>query len=122
MCCSPQRHNADAALSYLFEAHPLILEHLVPSLLSLYADIEYTDRAGQFYIKFNMRQYIGDILAYCWKIPAHREAWKSFAAAEGGRGPYLRFANMIINDAIYLLDESLKKVKVCICSHPREQQ
>ena len=102
----------DATLSYLFEAHPLILSQLVPALLSLYADVENTERANQFYIKFHMRQYIGDILAYCWSIPAHREAWKKFAEAEGGRGQYLRFANMLINDSIYLLDESLKKLKV----------
>jgi hypothetical protein len=106
------RGGLDSNLSYLFEAHPLILAELVPALLGLYADVEHTDRANQFYVKFQMRQYIGDLLAHCWALPAHREAWKRFAAAEGGRGPYLRFANMLINDAIYLLDESLKKLKV----------
>lgn len=34
----------DAALAALFEAHPLVCEHLVPSLLGLYSDIEYTER------------------------------------------------------------------------------
>lgn len=41
-----------------------------------------------------------------------RDAWKVHAAQQGGRGAYLRFANMLINDSIYLLDESLKYVKV----------
>jgi Ubiquitin elongating factor core len=41
-----------------------------------------------------------------------REAWKRFAALQGGRGPYLRFANMLINDATYLLDDALNKVQV----------
>jgi hypothetical protein len=41
-----------------------------------------------------------------------RDAWKAHAALQGGRGAYLRFANMLINDSIYLLDESLKYVKV----------
>ncbi len=67
----------------------------------------------QFYVKFNMRQYIGDILEYCWTLPPHQDAWRAFAAVQGGRGPYLHFANMLINDSIYLLDESLKKLKVC---------
>jgi hypothetical protein len=40
----PQRPQQDAALGYLFEAHPLVVEHLVPSLLQLYSDIEYTER------------------------------------------------------------------------------
>eukprot|EP00879_Flechtneria_rotunda_P016797 GHRR01017581.1.p1 GENE.GHRR01017581.1~~GHRR01017581.1.p1 ORF type:complete len:531 (+),score=180.79 GHRR01017581.1:2040-3632(+) len=101
----------DESLSYLFDAHPLVLKYLVPSLLSLYTDVERTDRANQFYAKFNMRQYIGDILMHCWSLPAHREAWKAYAALEGGRGPYLRFANMLINDSTYLLDEALKKVQ-----------
>lgn len=100
----------DAAMSYLFEAHPLVVQHLVPALLQLYSDIEYTERAGQFYIKFNMRQYLGDILAYAWQLPPHREAWKTFAL-KGDDWPYLRFTNMLIADATYLLDESLKYIK-----------
>ena len=32
------------------------------------------------------------------------------AAEEGGRGRYMRFLNYLINDCIYLLDESLKKL------------
>lgn len=83
----------------------------MPSLLGLYADIEYTERAGQFYIKFSMRQYLGDALAYAWRLPAHRAAWKRFAL-EGDDWPYLRFTNMLIADATYLLDESLKYIKV----------
>lgn len=51
----------------------------------------------------------------CRPIPAwlcDRDVWKAYAALQGGRGSYLRFANMLINDSIYLLDESLKYVKV----------
>jgi hypothetical protein len=47
-------------MSYLFETHPLVLCYMVPSLLSVYSDVEHTDRANQFYAKFNMRQYIGE--------------------------------------------------------------
>jgi hypothetical protein len=49
---------------------------------------------------------------HCWTLPPHQEAWKRFAALQGGRGQYLRFANMLINDATYLLDDALKKVQV----------
>jgi hypothetical protein len=37
----------------------------------------------------------------------NRAAWKSLAQREE-RGLYLRFCNMMINDCIHLLDESLK--------------
>lgn len=121
-----------ASLAHLFQGHPLVLGHLVPALLGLYADIEQAERAGQFYIKYNMRQYIGDVLAYLWGagggggggdmsggggggssggMAAHREAWRRVAAADGGRGAYLRFAHVLVNDSIYLLDEALKKLK-----------
>lgn len=29
--------NLSASVSYLFEAHPLVVQHLVPALLSLYS-------------------------------------------------------------------------------------
>ncbi len=32
------------------------------------------------------------------------------ASQDDGRGLYLQFANMLINDSIYLLDESLKQL------------
>lgn len=100
-----------ASVSYLFEGHPLVLQHLTPSLLNLYTDVEVTDRNNQFYEKFSMRQNIGDILMHCWTLQPHRDAWKAHAAQQGGRGAYLRFANMLINDSIYLIDEALKHVK-----------
>ena len=41
-----------------------------------------------------------------------REVWRAYAVQEGtGSGEYVRFANMLISDAIYLLDESLKKLQ-----------
>ena len=41
-----------------------------------------------------------------------REVWRAYAVQEGtGTGEYVRFANMLISDAIYLLDESLKKLQ-----------
>lgn len=110
------------SLAYLFEGHPLVLEHLVPAMLQLYVDVEFTDRANQFYLKFNMRQYAGDILAYLWTLPPHRDTWVKFAAdtspprgappgSPSGAAIYERFANMLLNDATHLLDESLKKIK-----------
>eukprot|EP00798_Chlamydomonas_sp_ICE-L_P032300 gene32300-16868_t len=102
----------DSSVTYLLQGHPMVVAHLVPSLLQLYVDVEFTDRANQFYMKFNMRQYIGDLLRYLWEIPSHREVWRTYAIKEGSdSGEYVRFANMLISDAIYLLDEALKKIQ-----------
>lgn len=51
--------GVDQNMSYLFETHPIVLQYMVPSLITVYSDVEHTDRNNQFYAKFNMRQYIG---------------------------------------------------------------
>lgn len=73
-------------MSFIFDAHPLVLQYLVPSLLKLYVDIEFTGRDNVFHEKFQMRSVIGDILAYLWGRRAHRETWIETAAKVKGTG------------------------------------
>lgn len=54
--------GVDQNMSYLFETHPIVLQYMVPSLIAVYSDVEYTDRNNQFYAKFNMRQHIGALV------------------------------------------------------------
>uniref|UniRef100_A0A061QXI9 RING-type E3 ubiquitin transferase n=1 Tax=Tetraselmis sp. GSL018 TaxID=582737 RepID=A0A061QXI9_9CHLO len=107
---APRRSHVSSAISGLLENDPMVLKYLVPSLLRLYVDVEHTGRNTEFYEKFNIRHNIGEILEYTWNVPKHREAWKREAEKDEGRGLYLQFANMLINDSIYLLDESLKQL------------
>lgn len=107
----PAMRRRPEILAFVFENHPIILKHLVPCLLQLYVDIEFTGRHAQFYEKFQMRASISEVLEYLWDIKEHNDAWKEVAEAEGGRGFYLRFCNMLVNDSIFLLDESLKKLE-----------
>ncbi|KAK9804240.1 hypothetical protein WJX72_002942 [[Myrmecia] bisecta] len=97
-----------ASLMSLFEGHPLVQQHMVRSLLQLYVDIEHVDRSNAFFAKFTIRYQIGEILKYLWGVPAHRAVWKQVAQESGGRGLYLQFCNFLVNDSIYLLDESMK--------------
>lgn len=98
-----------SSMSSLFEGHQLALKYLVPNLLKLYVDIEFTGSHTQFYDKFNIRHNISELLEYLWTVPSHRNAWKMVAVQEE-RGFYLRFLNLLINDSIFLLDESLKLI------------
>uniref|UniRef100_A0A7I4B4Z0 RING-type E3 ubiquitin transferase n=1 Tax=Physcomitrium patens TaxID=3218 RepID=A0A7I4B4Z0_PHYPA len=75
-CTSP---TLVSSMSSLFEGHHLALEYLVPNLLQLYVDIEFTG--------------------------AHNQV-----AVREEKGAYLKFLNLLINDSIFLLDESLKKI------------
>jgi hypothetical protein len=57
-----------------FIVHPGVQEHLVPALLNLYKDVEFTERENNFYLKFDYRTQIAELLEWLWTIPEHREA------------------------------------------------
>ncbi|CAK9231327.1 unnamed protein product [Sphagnum troendelagicum] len=101
--------SPSAVMALLFEKHHLALQYLVPNLLKLYVDIEFTGSHTQFYDKFNIRHNIAELLEYLWLVPSHHDAWKKIAIMEE-KGSYLKFLNLLINDSIFLLDESLKKI------------
>ncbi|CAA3017415.1 probable ubiquitin conjugation factor E4 [Olea europaea subsp. europaea] len=107
-CWMPTR-SGSMATSTLFEGHQLSLEYLVKNLLKLYVDIEFTGSHTQFYDKFNIRHNIAELLEYLWQVPSHRNVWRQIAKEEE-KGVYLNFLNFLINDSIYLLDESLNKI------------
>ncbi|CAI0386961.1 unnamed protein product [Linum tenue] len=101
--------SGSSATTSLFEGHQLALKYLVRNLLKLYVDIEFTGSHTQFYDKFNIRHNIAELLEYLWQVPSHRNAWRQIAKEEE-KGVYLNFLNFLINDSIYLLDESLNKI------------
>ncbi|KAL2552266.1 putative ubiquitin conjugation factor E4 [Forsythia ovata] len=107
--CWMPRRSGSTATSTLFEGHQLSLEYLVRNLLKLYVDIEFTGSHTQFYDKFNIRHNIAELLEYLWQVPSHRNVWRQIAKEEE-KGVYLNFLNFLINDSIYLLDESLNKI------------
>lgn len=107
-CWMPRRSGSSATAS-LFEGHQLSLQYLVKNLLKLYVDIEFTGSHTQFYDKFNIRHNIAELLEYLWQVPSHRNVWRQIAKEEE-KGVYLNFLNFLINDSIYLLDESLNKI------------
>ncbi|KDD71566.1 ubiquitin elongating factor, partial [Helicosporidium sp. ATCC 50920] len=93
-------------LGALLQAHPLVVSSLVHSLVQLYVDIEMTDRHNTFYEKFTTRYQIGEVLEYLWDLPQHRAAWR--AVADQHAYLYVRFINMMINDAQFLLQEAME--------------
>ncbi|KAK4601740.1 hypothetical protein RGQ29_011038 [Quercus rubra] len=107
--CWMPRRSGSSNTATLFEGHQLSLECLVRNLLKLYVDIEFTGSHTQFYDKFNIRHNIAELLEYLWQVPSHRNAWRQIAKEEE-KGVYLNFLNFLINDSIYLLDESLNKI------------
>lgn len=102
--------------SALFTNHPHRLE-MVPNLLRVFVGIEMTGQSVQFEQKFNYRRPMYIIMEYLWDIDEQRAAFKKLAVEaehnmEAVDPPiFLRFINLLINDAIYLLDESLTNLQ-----------
>jgi len=92
-----------------FEPASLALpqQFLGPALIRFYIDVEITGASSQFYDKFNARFYVSMVMRHIWNLKSYRE---SFATAFNDTQLFLRFTNMVINDSIYLLDESFSKL------------
>ncbi|KAJ8427801.1 hypothetical protein Cgig2_025819 [Carnegiea gigantea] len=73
------------------------------------AEIGLDSPLSEFYDKFNIRHNIAELLEYLWQVPSHRNVWRQIAKQEE-KGVYLNFLNFLINDSIFLLDESLNKI------------
>ncbi|KAA0701456.1 Ubiquitin conjugation factor E4 A [Triplophysa tibetana] len=94
---------------------------LAEALITVFVDIEFTGDPHQFEQKFNYRRPMYAILKYMWGEENYRESFKRLAeyASENLEAMipplFLRFLNLLMNDAIYLLDEAiqyLSKIKI----------
>uniref|UniRef100_A0A182Y3P4 Ubiquitin conjugation factor E4 A n=1 Tax=Anopheles stephensi TaxID=30069 RepID=A0A182Y3P4_ANOST len=100
----------------LFTNHPHRLE-IIPNLLRVFVSIEMTGQSVQFEQKFNYRRPMYAIMDYLWKIDEQKECFRALERQaieniEAEDPPiFLRFINLLINDAIFLLDESLSNLQ-----------
>ncbi|XP_053125304.1 ubiquitin conjugation factor E4 A isoform X1 [Hemicordylus capensis] len=94
---------------------------LAEALIKVFVDIEFTGDPHQFEQKFNYRRPMYPILKYMWGTNSYRESIKALAdyASENLEAMtpplFLRFLNLLMNDAIFLLDEAiqyLSKIKI----------
>ncbi|XP_056139800.1 ubiquitin conjugation factor E4 A isoform X1 [Lampris incognitus] len=94
---------------------------LAEALITVFVDIEFTGDPHQFEQKFNYRRPMYSILKYMWGKDNYKESIKRLAdyASENleAMNPplFLRYLNLLINDAIFLLDEAiqyLSKIKL----------
>lgn len=110
----PTHHRITAFMGCvdLFENHPLI-EELTTSLVNVFVSIEMTGEGVQFEQKFSYRRPMYIVLEYLWGMPHHKRRLIALAQEaeiniDSARPPlFLRFINLLINDAIFLLDEAL---------------
>ncbi|KAH7697443.1 U-box domain containing protein, partial [Aphelenchoides avenae] len=88
---------------------PLAREKLFLGLVKFYADVEQTGAHTEFYDKFNIRREIQVIFKELRGDVLYRHKMVKMLAA--CPPDFVRFINMVINDATFLLDESLGALK-----------
>lgn len=91
----------------LVQSDSAVRKDLMGVLMRFYVEIEYTGGHGQFFEKFSVRYELAYVMKYLWKIPGHHEA---FLKQCDDADLFMRFISSILNDAIFLLDESLEKL------------
>lgn len=99
----------------LFKDHPH-RDQIVPCLLHVFVSIEMTGEGVAFEQKFNYRRPMYTVMDYLWGLQEHRKVFKNLAheaelKMEEVMPPlFLVFLNLLINDAIFLLDEALSNM------------
>ena len=112
----PKETNGFTLHAQLFHQHPHRLQ-IVENLLNVFVSIEMTGQSVQFEQKFNYRKPMYAIMEYLWKIPEQRECFNKLSSEaeiniDAVEAPiFLRFINVLINDSIFLLDESLTNLQ-----------
>jgi len=94
---------------YSLSHDPLSRMYMFPRLVKFYADIETTGASSEFYDKFNIRREIQFIFRVLWSEDSYR--CLMIETARANSDDFIRFINMIINDATFLLDETLTGLK-----------
>lgn len=98
-----------------FKEHPHRKE-IVRCLLEVFVGIEMTGQSVSFEQKFNYRRPMYAVMDCLWSLEEQKESFKKLASEaeanmEAVNPPlFLRFLNLLINDAIYLLDETLSNM------------
>ncbi|XP_042225392.1 ubiquitin conjugation factor E4 A-like isoform X2 [Homarus americanus] len=113
----PESGNSSGGLlagyrEQMFTNHPAASQ-LVTALIHVFVSIEMTGQSVSFEEKFNYRRPMYEVIKFLWESPRHRKKFKelaeeSLANMESAKPPlFLRFVNLLMNDATFLLDEGM---------------
>lgn len=81
--------------------------HLLHAVMKFYIECESTGAHTQFYDKFNIRYEIFQIIKCVWTNDFYKEQLGRQSRTD--RQFFVRFVNLLLNDATYVLDEALSR-------------
>ncbi|KLU81655.1 ubiquitin conjugation factor E4 [Magnaporthiopsis poae ATCC 64411] len=101
------RHWKNGVMSDMLTNSKFANEHLLHALMKFYIECESTGANSAFYDKFNIRFEISYIIQRVWPNTHYHQQLTQ--QSKTNRAFFIRFVNMLLNDATYVLDEALGK-------------
>ncbi|TPX17100.1 uncharacterized protein E0L32_003218 [Thyridium curvatum] len=103
----PIYHLRNGALGDALTSTKFANTYLLHSLMKFYIECESTGMSSQFYDKFNIRYEIFQVIKCVWPNDVYKRQLTE--QSETNRSFFVRFVNLLLNDATYVLDEALSK-------------
>ncbi|PQE32096.1 Ubiquitin conjugation factor E4 protein [Rutstroemia sp. NJR-2017a WRK4] len=103
----PVYHRTKGVLGDVLMGSAFANDHLLHALMKFYIECEQTGAHTQFYDKFNIRYEIFQVIKCVWPNQIYRE--RLMQESKTNTEFFLRFVNLLLNDATYVLDEALTK-------------
>ncbi|KAB5586053.1 putative ubiquitin fusion degradation protein [Coniochaeta sp. 2T2.1] len=103
----PTFHLRKGVLGDLLTNTKFANEYLLHAVMKFYIECESTGAHTQFYDKFNIRYEIFQVIKCVWSNDHYKQQLTD--ASRTDRDFFVRFVNLLMNDATYVLDEGLTR-------------
>ncbi|KAL1871865.1 hypothetical protein VTK73DRAFT_1833 [Phialemonium thermophilum] len=103
----PTYHLRKGVLGDLLTNSKFANQYLLHAIMKFYIECESTGAHTQFYDKFNIRYEIFQVIKCVWSNDLYKEQLTQ--QSKSNRAFFVRFVNLLLNDATYVLDEGLTK-------------
>ncbi|KAG7285408.1 hypothetical protein NEMBOFW57_010035 [Staphylotrichum longicolle] len=103
----PTYHLKKGVLGDLMTNTKFANDYLLHAVMKFYIECESTGAHTAFYDKFNIRYDIFQVIKCIWSNDHYRQ--QLVQSSRSNRAFFVRFVNMLMNDATFVLDEGLSK-------------
>ncbi|KAK3320636.1 ubiquitin elongating factor core-domain-containing protein [Cercophora scortea] len=103
----PTYHLKKGVLGDIMTNTKFANDYLLHAVMKFYIECESTGASSQFYDKFNIRYEIFQVIKCVWVNDVYKKQLTD--QSESNRDFFVRFVNLLMNDATYVLDEGLGK-------------
>ena len=105
---SESRHgpHAPERIAAVFHSHELAKRHLAPAIMQFFVEVEHG--LTSHYEKYTYRVKMTKTLGWLWQQPEYKASMIGFVREHA---KMVKFVNMLLNDSIYAMDETLSKLQ-----------